>query len=368
MAISVDVGHERRFELSVGEVTGAFGDSVTVLPIVVAATALTSLSLSHVLLGFAVFQIVWGVYYGLPVSVEPMKALAALVVAGSLSAAGLVAAGLLAGVVLLAVGTFDLLDRVESYLSAPVIRGVQLAVGLALVQTGVGLAVENLVLAGVAVAVVAVLALADRYRESALVVLLLGAVVALARTGLTPQVPAFSLVSLPPLSGLPVDVLQATVGQLAMTVGNAAVATSLLLSDYFDADVSPDELARSMGLMNLLAVPLGAMPMCHGSGGVAGKYSFGARTAGSNLVLGVTYAVLAVVAAGVVAAFPVAVLGVVLVLVGVQLGRTALESSHLGVTTAVGVVGLLAGVGATFVGATLVDLAVGRLRDRRARG
>ncbi|AEN05026.1 hypothetical protein Halar_1279 [halophilic archaeon DL31] len=74
-----------------GEFTGAIGDSVTVLPIAVAIGALTELSLARMLLGFAVFQVVWGLRYGLPVSVEPMKALAALVIAGALSPNELVA-------------------------------------------------------------------------------------------------------------------------------------------------------------------------------------------------------------------------------------------------------------------------------------
>ena len=71
-------------ERAVGEVGGAFGDSVTVLPVVVAVGALSSLSLSTALAGFAVFQVVWGLYYGVPVSVEPMKALAALAIAAAL--------------------------------------------------------------------------------------------------------------------------------------------------------------------------------------------------------------------------------------------------------------------------------------------
>jgi len=80
------------------ELTGALGDSVTVLPIVVAVGALTELSLARMLLGFGAFQIVWGLWYGLPVSVEPMKALAALAIGGALGAAELAVAGLLAGV------------------------------------------------------------------------------------------------------------------------------------------------------------------------------------------------------------------------------------------------------------------------------
>ncbi|UPM44872.1 putative sulfate/molybdate transporter [Halocatena salina] len=62
-----------------GGFTGAIGDSVTVIPIVVASATLTELSLPHLLLGFVAFQIVWRPYYGLPMPVEPIKALAALV-------------------------------------------------------------------------------------------------------------------------------------------------------------------------------------------------------------------------------------------------------------------------------------------------
>ena len=66
----------RRFEVAPGEFTGAIGDSITVLPLVAAVGALTPASLPHVLTGFAVFQVVWGAVYGVPLSVEPMKALA----------------------------------------------------------------------------------------------------------------------------------------------------------------------------------------------------------------------------------------------------------------------------------------------------
>jgi len=41
-----------------------------------------------------------------------------------------------------------------------------------------------------------------------------------------------------------------------------------------------------MGLMNLFVVSFGAFPTCHGSGDIAGKYAFGARTAGANVLVG----------------------------------------------------------------------------------
>ena len=339
---------DSRFDVAWGEVTGAVGDTVTVLPIVVAVAALTDLSLGRLLFGFAVFQVVWGLWYGHPMSVEPMKALAALVIAGGLSTGEYVAAGLLAGGVLLVVGKTGTLARLAPYVGEPVVRGIQLGVALILLRTGLTTSLDAPSLAGLAV-VVALGAIVTGHREvAALAVLGLGAVLALLAAGpITPRFPTPALLT-PGDIVLTRDAVGATAGQLAMTVGNAAVATSLLVEEYFDADASPDDLSTSMGAMNLLAVPLGAMPMCHGSGGVAGKYAFGARTATSNLVLGGLYLLLAVVAVDAVAAFPMAVLGVVLVLVAVELGRAGVDTSDPLLTGAIGLVALLVNVGVAF--------------------
>jgi MFS superfamily sulfate permease-like transporter len=145
-----------------------------------------------------------------------------------------------------------------------------------------------------------------------------------------------------------------------MTVGNAAVATSLLCSDLFDADVAPDDLAESMGAMSLTSVVLGGVPMCHGSGGLAGKHAFGARTGGANLLLGLLYFAAALFV-GLVAAFPMAVLGVLLVVVAVGLGRAAADTDAPLTTLLVGVLGLVFNVGAAFV----VGIGVSAVRRRR---
>ncbi|WP_435116012.1 putative sulfate/molybdate transporter [Halolamina sp. C58] len=330
------------------ELTGALGDSVTVLPIVVAVGALTELSLAKMLLGFGAFQIVWGLRYGLPISVEPMKALAALTIAGTLGADELAIAGLLAGVVLLGVGTTGALGRIARYVGEPVTRGIQLAVALLLLETGVELSLGDPTVALAGVVAAAVVVGAGYRRASALVVLAVGLAIALASTGVPqPTLPSVGL-ALPDPTGLTRSAAEATAAQLAMTVGNAAVATALLLSEYYDADVTPDELASSMGAMNLAAVPFGALPMCHGSGGVAGKYAFGARTAGSNVLLGGLYGV-AALGTAVVTAFPMAVLGVVLALVAVELGRSAFGTDHLPTTLGVGALGLLTNVGVAFL-------------------
>jgi hypothetical protein len=349
MGVSLPTDSERSVEFSLGELTGAVGDSVTVLPLVIALCALTDASLAHVLLGFGAFQIVWGLRYGLPVSVEPMKAIVGLAIAGTLAYGELVAAGLLAGGVLLFAGSTGLVGRVRAAVGRPVVRGVQLGVALLLVRAGVDLAVADpaVALGGLGVALLA--ALLDR-RLAALAVLAVGTAVALRAGAPTLSVPALSVL---PTGGpdLTRGALSGLVAQLAMTVGNAAVATSLLLDDLYGADVSADELAHSMGVTNLLAVPLGGAPMCHGSGGLAGKHAFGARTGGANLLLGVGYVGAALVA-GLWTGFPTAALGVLLLVVAAGLGRVALGNvtgRDRALVLLVGALSLLVNVGVAFV-------------------
>ncbi|QSW99979.1 putative sulfate/molybdate transporter [Haloterrigena alkaliphila] len=366
MAYSLQSTADSSLEFSTSELTGALGDSVTVLPLLVALAATTSVSLPHVLVGFGVFQIVWGLAYGMPLSVEPMKALIGLAIVGTLTYAELAAAGLVAGGVLLTVGKLGLIGRLERVVGEPVIRGVQFAVALLLLEAAVDLSVGNPLIAIAGLAIVGLLALGGYRGASVLLVLGGGAVAAVATTGVpAPQVPALSLFPAGPPT-LSAAALEGTVAQLGMTVGNAAIATALLCGDLYDRDISPDRLSTSMGVTCLAAIPLGGVPMCHGSGGLAGKYAFGARTGGANVLLGVGYLALALVATGaLLAAFPLAVLGVLLAVVSLELARAAFEpiSSRrsLAFVLGVGVVGLVGNVGVAFVAGAVLYWALYRM-------
>ncbi|AHB66266.1 sulfate transporter [Haloarcula hispanica N601] len=355
--MSLPLRDRTAISLSWNELTGAVGDSATVLPVVVAVAVLTELSLPVMLVWFGVFQVVWGLYYGVPISVEPMKAFAALVIAGTISTGELVVAGLLLAGILLALGTTRSLETVNQYVDDTVVRGVQLGVALVLLETGVDLGLSDPTLLVVAVGLVALFALLGNSGQSAFAVFVLGVVLALAETGVpTPAVPAVDAMFMLPRMTLSVQTAEAVLAQIAVTVGNAALATSVLLADYFDRDVSADQLSNSMGLMNLAAVPFGAFPMCHGSGGVAGKYAFGARTPGANLLLGAGYVLTAFLAVGVIAAYPTALLGVILVLIALQLGWTGVsKTDDLAVVAAIGVLGVLVNLGLAFVVGVLVQ-------------
>ena len=341
-------------EFSTSELTGALGDSVTVLPLLVALAATTSVSLPHVLVGFGIFQIVWGLYYRMPMSLEPMKALVGLAIVGALTHGELAAAGLLAGGVLLVVGRFGLVSRLQQIVGEPVVRGVQFAVALLLLEAAIDLSLANVPVAAGGVAIVLALAVVGYRQASVLLLLALGAVAAVLVAGIpSPQLPSPT----PFASGTPTltaNALEGTIAQLGMTLGNAALATAILCGDLYDRRVSADDLSKSMGATCLAAVPIGGIPMCHGSGGLAGKYAFGARTAGANVLLGLGYLGLALVATGaLLAAFPLALLGVLLVVVAIELGRAAFVRVSgrwaLAIVVAVGAVGVLVNVGVAFV-------------------
>jgi SulP family sulfate permease len=85
-------------------------------------------------------------------------------------------------------------------------------------------------------------------------------------------------------------------------------------------------LCISMGLANVFSFLVGGMPLCHGAGGLAAHYRFGARTAGSNLIIGGLFIGLALFlgthAITLVHLIPFAVLGVLLIFAGSQLAMT----------------------------------------------
>lgn len=338
-------------ELSWGEAMGAVGDTVTVLPILVAVAVLTDLSLAVMLLWFGVFQLVWGLYFGAPISVEPMKALAALILAGTISTGEFLIAGLLMGVILLLIGFTGTISRLQHLLGPPVVRGIQLGVALLLLDTGFRLGIGDPVLAGIAVLIAVPIVLRGHIDASAMLVLVVGGVIAVYYAGFpSPSIPSTEGMLLFGVTDLTIPAMEATLAQLAMTLGNACLAASVLMSDYFEKDVSPDQLSSSMGVMNVVAVPFGAFPMCHGSGGIAGKYAFGARTAGSNVILGIGYLVLAIFGVALVAAYPVAMLGVILVLIAGQLGYTSLKrATDYWLVILIGLIGVLVNLGLALI-------------------
>jgi hypothetical protein len=120
--------------------------------------------------------------------------------------------------------------------------------------------------------------------------------------------------------------------QIPLTLGNAVIAIREENNRLFpDRPVTERTVATSTGLMNLAGAVFGAVPMCHGAGGMAGHVAFGARTGGAPIILGVFLLSLAFCFSGsietIFSVFPRAVLGVILFLTGAQLALGSCDFS-----------------------------------------
>ncbi|MBU2954883.1 putative sulfate/molybdate transporter [Marinobacter sp. F3R08] len=308
---------------------GALGDLGTLIPLGLGAIGLAGLAPTPVLLGFALFYIATGLYYRLPVPVQPMKAIAALLLTTQVTSQSLVASGVLIGAILLVLGLTGWINGAARLIPRSVLSGLQLGLGLMLAQMSLGLMATSLPLGIVTLAILAItLKLVPNWPAA-----LTGLVGAIA-LGLVLGAPGLMLPVADPVvfswSGFPGvdDWKQAfsslVLPQLALTLTNAVVLTALVVGDYFGQPsnrVTPAGLSISSGLANLFLVPLGALPMCHGAGGVAAHHRFGARTGMAPILLGTGLILVALVPGGLamIAAIPIAGLGALLFVTAAEL-------------------------------------------------
>ena len=276
-----DVGRLERLRSASGELSGAFGDLGTFLPYVVAAVGAGVLAPTPVFAGFAVGYVLVAAVYRLPLSVQPMKALGAVIIAGGLTALETAWAGGIVGAVLLLLAAVPSFEKATRAIPRSVVTGLQAGLGLMLGTVAFGLMGSDWIMALAALAALSLAFLLPRGPWVPLVVV--GAVLLVPHAGppVPPAVPAGGIDTVH-------AVLSGVLAQLPLTLLNAVVvAAAVARSLYPDraARVSERKLAVTNGLMNLLLAPLGAMPMCHGAGGIAAHRRFGARGTGAPLIM-----------------------------------------------------------------------------------
>lgn len=322
-----------RFILSLRELGGALGDLGTLLPLMLGTIAVVGLAPTPVLLGFAVFYIATAVYYRLPVPVQPMKAVAAVLLTAGITPAGLAASGVMIGLVLLVLGLTGWITRLARLVPQSVLAGLQLGLGLALALVGFDLMGTAPVIAMATLGLLLGFLLVPNY-PSALIALIVAIALAQALDvpGMQFGAMASAAVSMPSLPS-PQDMERAfslfVLPQLSLTFTNAVLLTALVATDYFGdraAHVTPVRLSVTSGLANLLLTPFGALPMCHGAGGLAAHHRFGARSGTAPLVLGFVLIAFALLPGGLgltmLAAIPAAGLGALLLMASGELALT----------------------------------------------
>ncbi len=362
------------------ELAGAFGDIGTDLPLLIALIATCKLDAASVCIMFGLLQIATGILYGIPMPVQPLKAMAAIMLAQRLSPGTLSGGGLVIGVSMLFLAASGLLDWLAHIVPKEVVRGIQLGLGITLATLALKSYVSIEGTAGYILATISVALLllmrGQRRVPAPLVVMGLGLLYAV--------LTKFDSASLTGAFGfrLPVfraptsnELLQGTlllaIPQIPLSLGNSVIATSQTTRDLFPERAVPvRKIGFTYGLMNLIAPWFGGVPVCHGCGGLVGFHGFGARTGGAPIFYGTMYLVLGLFFAPgfgqVVHIFPIPVLGVVLLFEAIALMTllrdVAADRNTLWVALAVAaaVVGLPYGYVVGLVAGTVISWGVRR--------
>jgi SulP family sulfate permease len=381
------------------ELAGSLGDLGTLLPLAIGMIMVNGLTPSGIFFSVGIFYIFSGLYFRVTTAVQPMKVISAYAVATALDSQQIMAATLMMAVILVIIGISGAMTWISRHTPKAVIRGVQLSTGVLLMTQGVKCMVGTSTLQqlnqmaepylnwqqigplpigiplGIAGVLLTLLLLDNRKIPAGLVVvgfglvlgIGMGAFTSLDNFGLKMAFPALVPFGMPATIDFTFAFFALVLPQIPMTIGNAVLANADLSSQYFgDAahKVTGRSLCLSMAFANMLSFIVGGMPMCHGAGGLAAHYRFGARTAGSNLMIGI-FMVVAVVLIGdqFLALFhliPIAILGVLLFFAGGQLALTITDLQKrsemfialciLGIAFGTNLaVGFLAGLVLTFV-------------------
>jgi len=281
------------------ELAGGFGDLGTSLPLLSGLVVIAGFDAGAVLASFGLLQIFSALRYGMPMSVQPLKAVAALAIAGQLRPSVVWAAGLLLGAAMLLLRLLGLVAWLGKRIPHVVVRGLQLGLGIKLAVLALGTFVPAEGWPGLALAAASagILLLLRRQRRfpPALGLLALGVGYALAREpGLLASAASWrfawpAMARIEPADLWPGLILLA-LPQLPLSLANSIYATEKTVRDLFPhRRVTAGGVALTYAVMNFLAPLLGGVPVCHGAGGIAGHHAFGGRTGGSVLLCGLGF-------------------------------------------------------------------------------
>lgn len=337
------------------EISGALGDLGTLLPLMIALALQSSIDLSSTLVFTGLANILTGLFFGVPLPVQPMKAIAASAIATHATQAQTLAAGALVALAVGLLALTGLLRWLTTRIPVPVVKGIQFGAGLQLVLSGGGAMLlklgwgatnpfDNRLWALAAFVLLVFTTRAPRRFPYALVVFVVGLVLAIVAIvvsggGDGGSLPGWSFWW--PRVGVPgfgeAEAWTMAIAQLPLTTLNSVIAAAALAAELMGpgfpgATPSVTELGVSVALMNLVGCWFGAMPVCHGAGGLAAQYRFGARSGASIILLGTVKLLLGLFLGstllGLLGSFPKAILGVMVIAAGLELAKVGQSLNH----------------------------------------
>lgn len=322
-----------RLRFDRNEFAGAFGDIGTDMPLIIGMILAAGLHSASVLVMFGVMQLFTAFLYGIPMAVQPLKAVAVIVITQHIAPGVLYGGGLAIGIAMLLLTVTGGIDWLARVVPRSVVRGLQFGLGLQLSLLALHDYVQRdgargYVLAGIAFLIIIPL-LGNRRFPPALFVIALGVIYAMVFKLDASRISESAGFSLPVVQRLSLsDVISGffllAIPQIPLSLGNSVLATRQIAEDLFpERRIGVRKLSLTYAAMNLVNPWFGGVPTCHGSGGLVGHYTFGARTGGSLVIYGSIFLVIGLFfAAGfenVVQVFPLPILGVLLLFEGLAL-------------------------------------------------
>ena len=135
------------------ELSGAFGDSGVLFPLAASLIAINGLNPTVVFAGAGLFYVAAALYFRLPMPVQPLKAFSAIAIAFALTPSVIAAGALILGAAFLVLGATGLIRVVGRVVPIGVVKGIQLALGIALLRSAWDLSQRSQGLAAVPAAV-----------------------------------------------------------------------------------------------------------------------------------------------------------------------------------------------------------------------
>ncbi len=324
----------KRISFNRQEWSGAFGDLGTDLPLVIGILLATPLHPAGVLIVFGLMQVLTGFFYRLPMPVQPLKAVALIVLTQHTPPDIITGGGLAIGVVMLLITATGLLDVLGRVIPKAVVRGIQFGLGLSLSIVALrdyvpAEGTPGYFLAGVCLTIVLVLMNHRRYPPALIVIgvgILYAGVFAIQWSGTLEISISHPTLVIPTADAIWTGFVLLALPQIPLSLGNSIYATHQIVADYFpERRVGVRKIGFTYSLMNIVSSVLGGIPVCHGSGGMAGHYAFGGRTGGSVILYGLMFLLAGLFCgshfSGLLVLFPKPVLGVILLFEGMALIR-----------------------------------------------
>ncbi len=321
---------KNKFTLS--EWSGAVGDLGILIPIGYALVALNGFNANLLFLLWGLAYFISGGYFKVPLSVQPLKAMAVLALGLNLTPDFLSGTAVVYGALLLILSLSGVIRVLQKWFTPLVVKGIQVGIGLILAGKAIELVrsygmllpadgTGNVYNVFIALILIVLLLYVQVYKKRHLGLLLLFIGLAAAWMFIPKETPIATDVSialhLPKVADFANMFWLLIIPQLPLTLGNAMYAAADSCKTFWperSKKITPARLGVSIGFFDMLIGLAGGFPICHGAGGIGAHAQFGGKTGGTTMILGAFLLVLAISGlAPLLLWIPTAILGALLV-------------------------------------------------------